>query len=229
MTPPVLEFAGVSKDYRALRPLRVDRLSVSAAERLAIVGFDLAAAEVFVNLATGAVLPDAGEVLAFGRPTSAIAESAEWLSLVDRFGIVSDRAVLLDGLTVLQNLAMPFTLEIEPPPDDIVQRASSLAREVGLRADDWGKRAADLDADARMRIRLARALALDPAILLLEHPTATVERSQAGGLGRDVLAIAERRGVALVAITADEAFARAVAPRVVTVDGRGRLGRHYFF
>ena len=229
MTLPVLEFAGVSKDYRMLRPLRVDKLALSADERLAILGFDLAAAEVFVNLATGAILPDAGEVRVFGRPTSAIAESAEWLAVVDRFGIVSDRAVLLDGLTVLQNLAMPFTLEIEPPPDDIVRRATLLAREVGLPEEHWEHRVADLDADARLRIRLARAIALDPAIVLLEHPTASIERSRAGGLGRDVLDMVERRGIALVALTADETFARAVAPRVVTVDGRGRLGRRYFF
>ena len=229
MTPPVLEFAGVSKDYRMLRPLRVDELAVSADERVAILGLDLVAAEVFVNLATGAVLPDAGEVRVFGRPTSAIAESMEWLALVDRFGIVSDRAVLLDGLTVLQNLAMPFTLEIEPPPDDIARRARSLAREVGLPEEHLENRVADLDADTRMRVRLARALALDPAIVLLEHPTASIERSQAGGLGRDVLGTAERRGIALVALTADQAFARAVAPRVVTVDGKGRLGRRYFF
>ena len=50
-----------------------------------------------------------------GRPTSAINDSADWLATVDRFGIVSERAVLLDQLTVIQNLAMPFTLDIEPP------------------------------------------------------------------------------------------------------------------
>ena len=59
-----------------------------------------------------------GEVRVFGRPTSAIADSADWLATVDRFGIVSERAVLLEALTVVQNLAMPFTLEIEPPPPD---------------------------------------------------------------------------------------------------------------
>jgi hypothetical protein len=65
-------------------------------------------------MATGASLPDRGDVRLFGRSTSAIADSADWLSVVDRFGIVSSRAVLLDALTVVQNLAMPFTLEVDP-------------------------------------------------------------------------------------------------------------------
>src|SRR5206468_8505523 len=122
----------------------------------------------FVNLVTGATLPDAGTVSLFGRPTTAISDSADWLAVVDRFGIVSPRAVLLDALTVIQNLAMPFTLEIDPPADDIRDRAVALAAEVGLAEAAWSRPVGDLDAAARARIQLARALALDPAVLLLE-------------------------------------------------------------
>ena len=90
-TDPVLELSDVSKDYRGLRPLRIASLSVAAGERVAILGLDQITAEVFVNLATGASLPDRGDVRLFGRSTSAIADSADWLSIVDRFGIVSSR------------------------------------------------------------------------------------------------------------------------------------------
>jgi hypothetical protein len=68
------------------------------------VGLDQVAAEVFTNLVTGAILPETGDIRVFGRPTSAIADSDDWLATVDRFGIVSERAVLLDQLSVLQNL-----------------------------------------------------------------------------------------------------------------------------
>ena len=121
MTGAVLEFSGTSKEYGGLRPLRIAALRVDAGDRVAILGFDQPSAEVFVNLATGATLPDAGDVSVFGRPTRAIDDSSDWLATVDRFGIVSERAVLLDGLTVVQNLAMPFTLEIEPPPGRVRQ------------------------------------------------------------------------------------------------------------
>jgi len=226
VTPAVLEFAAMSKDYRGLRPLRLANLTVAAAEQVAVLGFDQVSAEVFINLATGATLPDTGQVSVFGRPTSAIGDSADWLDTIDRFGIVSDRAVLLDQFTVIQNLAMPFTLEIEPPPADVRVRAESLAREVGLPEAAWGRAVAELNAASLARVRLGRALALDPAILLLEHISATLDRDDVQTFGADVRAIATRRGIALVAATADEVFARAVATRVLTLDpSTGRLSQ----
>jgi len=214
---PVLELTGVSRDYRALRPLRIAELRLAAGDRVAILGLDGAAAEVFVNLATGAALPDAGQVVLFGRPTSAIGDGAEWLATVDRVGIVSQRAVLLEQLTVIQNLAMPFTLAIEPPADEVRDRAAAIAREVRLPEAAWTQPVARLDAAGKVRVRLGRAVALDPAVLLLEHASAAVEPGSAKQLGADVAAVAGARGAALVALTADEVFARAVATRVLTL------------
>jgi ABC-type polar amino acid transport system ATPase subunit len=226
VTPAVLEFAAISKNYRGLRPLRIANLTVAAAEQVAVLGFDQVSAEVFINLATGATLPDAGQVSVFGRPTSAIGDGADWLATIDRFGIVSDRAVLLDRFTVIQNLAMPFTLEIEPPPDDVRVRAESLAREVGLPEAAWGRAVAELNAASLARVRLGRALALDPELLLLEHISATLDRDEVQTFGANVRAIATRRGIALVAVTADEVFARAVAARVLTLEpSTGRLNQ----
>ena len=215
MTSAVLALSGVVKDYRGLRPLRIATLSVAAAEHVALVGVDQVAAEVFINLVTGATLPEAGDIHVFGRPTSAISDSADWLATVDRFGIVSERAVLLDQLTVIQNLAMPFTLDIEPPPDEVRRRASALAREVGLDESAWERPIAALDAHARVRLRLGRALALDPAVLLLEHASAGLSAQAAGTLGADIRSIAARRRAAIVAATLDESFAHAVAGRVL--------------
>jgi ABC-type transporter Mla maintaining outer membrane lipid asymmetry ATPase subunit MlaF len=224
VTPAVLELSGVVKDYRGLRPLRIAALTVAAGDHVALLGVDQVAAEVFINLVTGATLPEAGDVHVFGRQTSAIADSADWLATVDRFGIVSERAVLLDQLTVIQNLAMPFTLEIEPPPDEARSRASGLAREVGLGESAWDRPVAALDAAARVRLRLGRALALDPAILVLEHVSAGLSIRDAAALGADIRTIAERRGAAIVAATLDEAFARAAADRVLKWEpATGRL------
>ena len=214
----------MSKDYRGLRPLRIAELRVAAGEHVAILGFDQASAEVFVNLATGATLPDAGEVSIFGRATKAIHDAADWLATVDRFGIVSERAVLLDALTVIQNLAMPFTLEIEPPPDEVRVRAEGLAHEVGLPETSWNQPVAALDAAGWVRVRLGRAIAMDPAILLIEHASARLAREEVAALGAQMRAVAARRGIALVAATADETFARAVAGRVLTLElATGRL------
>lgn len=216
MTAPVLEIVGLSKDYRGLRPLRLQALTLAAGEHVALVGFDAQSAEMLVNLVTGATLPDAGTITVFGRLTSAIADSDDWLTFVDRFGIVSPRAVLLDGMTVLQNLALPFTLAIEPPPAEIAARAAALATEVGLSADVLERRVGELPAGAQMRVRLARALALDPSLLMAEHASAGVDRADVVGLAEDLRRVAKGRGVALVVATADEAFAAAVGARVFT-------------
>ena len=231
MSAAVLEFAGVSKNYGGLRPLRIAELRVPAGDRVAILGFDQPTAEVFVNLATGATLPEAGDVSIFGRPTRKIEDSADWLATVDRFGIVSERAVLLDALTVIQNLAMPFTLEIEPPPDAVRLRAEALAREVGLPQSSWDQPVHGLDATGFLRVRFGRAIALDPAILLLEHASARLAREDVAAVGAQLRAVATGRGIALVALAADATFATAVAERVVTLEpatGRLKPQRRWF-
>jgi ABC-type transporter Mla maintaining outer membrane lipid asymmetry ATPase subunit MlaF len=221
---PLLELSHVVKDYRGLRPLRVAQLAVGPADQVAIAGFDRMSAEMFVNLVTGASLPDTGEIRAFGRGTSAIQDSTEWMTLVDRFGIVSERAVLLDGLTVIQNLAVPFSLDIEPPSDDLRQRAAALAAEVGLVHADENRRVGDLDPVARTLVRLARALALGPGIVLLEHPSGGLPREEIATLGESIRRVLERRGAAGLTLTADRVFADAVARRVLVLDpATGRL------
>jgi predicted ABC-type transport system involved in lysophospholipase L1 biosynthesis ATPase subunit len=224
VTAAVLEFAGTSKMYGGLRPLRIADLRVGAGDRIAILGFDQPSAEAFVNIATGATLPDTGTVRIFGRTTNEIRDPTDWLATVDRFGIVSERAVLLDALTVIQNLAMPFTLEIEPPPDQVRERAEGLAREVGLAEACWARPVAQLDAAGWLRVRVGRAIALNPAVLLLEHASSRLSHGEAASVGAGIRALAAARGIALVAATADEPFATAVADRVVTLEpATGRL------
>lgn len=221
---PLLELSDVSKEYRGLRPLRIAHLTVPRGDRIAIVGLDQAAAEVFVNLITGTAVPDHGAVFVFGRPTTDIADSADWLSTVDRFGIVSQRAVLLDALTAVQNLAMPFTLDIEPPSDDIRRRAEELARAVGLDAAALDRPVGQIPPAERARVRLGRALALDPAILVLEHPTSDIPRVEVANLGAQIRRVAAERRVAVVALTGDREFADAVATRVLMLNqATGRL------
>jgi ABC-type transporter Mla maintaining outer membrane lipid asymmetry ATPase subunit MlaF len=220
----LLEFTAVSKDYHGLRPLRIEKLTLDVGDIVSIVGFDQPMAETFVNLATGATLPDRGEVLVFGRPTGAIDDSVDWLSVVDRFGIVSERAVLLDALSVIQNLSIPFTLDIDPPPEDVLASAALLAQEVFLGEADWQRPVSEIDAPGRVRIRLARALALGPTVLLLEHTNAGLSADSAAALGADIQRIASRRGCAVVALTMDRRFAARVAPRVLMFDAAtGRL------
>src|SRR5215471_4038303 len=160
----VLELVDIRKQYQSLRPLRLNDLRIEAGERVALSGLDAGAAEVLVNLVTGASLPDQGEVRVFGRATASISNGDEWLASLDRFGIVSPRAVLLDAASLLQNLAMPLTLAIDPIPAEAEQKARALARESGI-PDEWLDRpVAALPPAIRARAHLVRAVALEPTL-----------------------------------------------------------------
>jgi ABC-type ATPase involved in cell division len=216
---PVLRFEKVSKVYQGLRPLRLASLQVLPGERVALAGLDAPAAEVLVNLVTGAAVPDHGEIWTLGRRTADISNADEWLASLDSFGIVSERGVLLEGASLQQNLAMPFTLEIDPIPAAVMERVGALARECGLPDRMWSVPAGHLPPDARLRAHLARAIALSPRLLLIEHPTGRIPEDARKGLAADIVSVCDRRALTTLVITNDTAFADAVATRNLKLDG----------
>ncbi len=224
MTPPVLEITDLVKGYHGLRPLRVQALVVEPGEAVAILGLDAVGAEVLINLLTGTMLPDAGDVRVLGQSTAAIADSDAWLKAADRFGLVSARAVLLEPLSVVQNLGMPFSLDIEPPSEGLRARAIALAVEVGLSADLWDAAVRHLDAEGKLRVRLGRAVALEPAIVVLEHPSEGLDPARLAEVARTLRAVATARRITTLTLTADAEFAAQAASRVLTLEpSTGRL------
>jgi ABC-type lipoprotein export system ATPase subunit len=215
----LISLRGIVKNYQALRPLRIESLTVGAGEVVSIGGVDAAAAELFVGLVTGALLPDSGDVEIFGRSTRDVADSDAWLAMLDGVGIVTDRAVLIAQFSVEQNLAMPFTLEIDPVADAVRPQLMALASEVGLSSAELARPIATAAPDVQARVRLARALALGPRVLLAEHPSATLPRSAVKTFAADLARIAAARQLAAVVLTADDEFAATLGGRRVTLDG----------
>ena len=213
----LLRLRGVSKDYRSLRPLRIAELDLPPGRSLALLGFDQTMAEVLVDLITGAILPDSGEIVAFGQHTSSIADPGSWLSTLDQFGLFTDRAVLVEQFTVEQNLALPLSITVEDMTPEIRARVAELASEIGL-ANELRRQAGVLGPALRARIRLGRALAIAPRVLVAEHPNATLSAQEASALGTDMARIIETRGIASIVLTADESFARAVAKEVLVLE-----------
>jgi ABC-type iron transport system FetAB ATPase subunit len=215
--PPAIEMTAVTKSYAALRPLRIASLAVAAGERVALSGIDSGGAELVVNLVTGASLPDEGEVRIFGRRTADIPDGDEWLASLDRFGIISERGVLLEGSTVIQNLALPLTLEIDPVPEDARQQVMALGIECDIPYDWLAQPVATVPPAVRARVHLARALALGPDVLLLEHPTAAIPEGERAAFGAVVARVCDARSLAALAMTFDAAFAAAAAHRTLTL------------
>jgi branched-chain amino acid transport system ATP-binding protein len=216
---PVLQIANLRRAYNGLRPLRLNDLTIAEGERVAVSGLDAGAAEVLVNLVTGASIPDEGEVVVLGRSTASISDGEEWLASLDRFGIVTPRAVLLDAATLLQNLAMPLTLDIEPVPPDVAARVTQLARDAGIEARWLDRPIAALDAAIRARAHLARAVALDPALLIMEHPTAGLAAGEGKAFGEVVASVARARTLTTLIISEDVDFSAAAATRRLALQG----------
>ncbi len=223
-TEPIVEMRGIVKNYNALRPLRISELTIPSGARVAVAGIDAGGAEVLLNLVTGASLPDEGEVRVFGRSTAAVSNGDEWLASLDRFGIVSERAVLLEGATLAQNLALPFALDIDPVPAETIARVEALADECGIDRNHLWQRAGDLPPAVRTRVHLARAIALGPRLLLMEHPTATLEEGGRNAFGAIVARICDSRALTMLAVTRDLPFASTAAHQTLTLEGAtGRL------
>lgn len=214
----LVELRGVVQDYHALRPLRIRELDLRQGQSLALVGFDLAMAEVLVNLITGATIPDTGDVRVFGKSTHQIATAGEWVSTLDRFGLISERAVLVDQFTVEQNLALPLSLEIDEMSPALQASTRALAEEVALPADLLRAPTGSLSAAMKLRLRLGRALALAPRVLLAEHPNASLGPDEAPAFAADFARIVDARALASLVLTADRTFAGAVADEVLTLE-----------
>jgi len=222
----LVEVRAVTKDYRGLRPLRISSFELHQGQSVALLGFDQITAELLVNLVTGAILPDAGIVTVMGRSTASIDGPDQWVETLDQFGLLSERAVLLDQMTAQQNLAMPLTLELEELPANLRGPVTRLADEVGLSQDDLRRPMITLSAVARLRVRLGRALALNPRVLLAEHPNASLPPKDLAPFAADLSRVVTARGIASLVITADPAFARAVAAQVLTLQpATGELKR----
>jgi ABC-type transporter Mla maintaining outer membrane lipid asymmetry ATPase subunit MlaF len=209
----LLEIRGLQKDYGGLRPLRIRELTVVPGTIVSISGIDAIAAEIFVRLVTGATLPDEGDVSLFGRNTRSVTDSADWLTSLDGIGMITARGVLIEAFSVLQNTAISWTLEVDPIDPRIIPQAGALAREVGIADDEFDLPAGKVPPETRMRVHLARALALEPKILIAEHPSAALPRPAVAAFGADLARVAQSRGIALIAITADDALAKAVGGR----------------
>ena len=213
----LVRLRGVSKDYRSLRPLRIESLDLREGQTLALCGFDQMTAEILVDLITAAIVPDTGEVTVFGQETRAIPDREAWLQTLDQFGLLTERAVLVEQFTVEQNLAIPYSLSVENLSADLRARVAALAGEIGFDSTDLGRQSGVLPPLGRLRLRLGRALAMGPKVLLAEHPNATLSPDDAAKFAADLRRIVRARGMAALVLTADLDFARGTADEVLVL------------
>jgi ABC-type transporter Mla maintaining outer membrane lipid asymmetry ATPase subunit MlaF len=217
---PVIEFRGVEKALGESFPLRINKFILRKNERVVLAGLAGPMAEAVMHLIIGASVPDQGDVIVFGTNTRDIRTDTEWLASLDRFGLVSNRAVLLDQSTIAENLALPMTLAIDPMAPEIRAKVEALAREVRLAPELLDQRPPPNTGNvaARTDIHLARALAHDPQVLLLEGQGAFGYE-----FGAKIRTIADARGLAMIAVSDDDRFARETGAARLFVERDGTV------
>jgi putative ABC transport system ATP-binding protein len=132
--------------------------------------------------------------------------------------------VLVDVLSVIQNVAMPLTLDVDPIDPAFRPAAEALAREAGIPEAAWSQPLGRADAEVNVRVRLARALAPRPRLLIAEHPSAALPREAVRRVAKDVHAVAAARGAALLTLTADASWAAEAGGDVLSLrPGTGEL------
>lgn len=227
---PLIAIEALSKHYGGAAPLRIESLTIDVHDRIVITGLDAGASEMFTHLVSGAAVPDEGTVRVAGVDTRSIASDAEWLTSLDRFGLVSTRAVLLESLSTAANLALPITLAVEPMDPAVRRSVDELAATVGLPRATVEAPVQALDRLDRLRVHLARALANRPALILLEQPTRDLPAAGAE-FGRVLRAAVEHHGAGFVATSDDREFSRTAGARLLRLDpASGRLsgGRRWW-
>ena len=121
-----------------------------------------------------------------------------------------------------QNLALPFALDIDPVPPETLARVDALADECEIARAHLSLRAGDVRPAVRSRVHLARAIALGPRLLLMEHPTAALEGTERKAYGAIVARVCDSRALTMLAVTQDLEFASAAAHDTLTLAGRDR-------
>lgn len=222
MTEPLIEVLAVVKAYGRDEPLRVAQLRLASTDRVVLSGLDEAGAETFMHLLTGASLPEEGEIRIAGRATRDIATDAQWLDSLDRFGLVSDRAVLFEQMPTAASLALPMSLSIDPMSPELRRQVEEIASVVGLGAATLDAPVSALTAAERLRVHLARAIAHRPGFVLLERPTAHLESAAARRAFGELLAtVSAARGFGWLAATNDLDFAAGTAAPRLALDSSG--------
>jgi putative ABC transport system ATP-binding protein len=205
---------------RALTILDGITLDVAAGEVCGITGPSGSGKSTLLGLVAGLDRPSSGSIVVAGVDITRLDEDALARFRRATLGYVFQSYHLIPTLTAVENVAVP--LEIAGAPNALA-RARALLDDVGL-ADRAHHYPVQLSGGEQQRAALARAVSLDPSLLLADEPTGNLDSATGARIIELLLELKRRRGSTLVLVTHDEALARH-ADRVVTLrDGRVRNG-----
>jgi len=218
--PPAVAFDRVSKRFGAKQILSDVSWSIPEGEAVCILGRSGTGKSVTLKLIIALLKPDQGSIRIDQDEVSHL-EGSRLSTVRRKIGYLFQDAALFDSLTLYENLALPLmrlTQKSRGEIDDLVDRVLG---QVGL-AGDKAKMPSELSGGMRKRAGLARALVLEPKILLADEPSSGLDRITASEIDELLLRQKAEHKTTLIVVTHDVHGARRVADRLVVLD-RGRL------
>ena len=209
----MVELQRVTKTYDSKKVLDEVSFGVPKGAATIILGRSGTGKSVTLRHIVGLVRPDRGSVLVEGKDICTM--SREGLTNARRrIGFLFQNAALFDSISVGENVAFPLRRHTRLPESDIRSRAREKLAKVGLEKD-FDKMPAALSGGMQKRAGLARAMALDPPLLLVDEPSAGLDPITAEEIDDLLLSQKKEAGTTLVVVTHNIASARKLADKLV--------------
>lgn len=215
-----IRFEGVSKSFGTRAVLREISFAVQPGTAYALLGRSGSGKSVTLKLICGLLKADAGSIHVSGEDITRL-DSTGLSPIRKRMGFLFQRAALFDSISVGENVAFPLRRHSGKPDQDIRERAQSLLAEVGLEKE-YNTMPSDLSGGMQKRAGLARALALDPSVLLVDEPSAGLDPITSAEIDQLLLAFKKNKKATLVVVTHNIPSARVIADRIAVLD-EGRI------
>jgi phospholipid/cholesterol/gamma-HCH transport system ATP-binding protein len=210
-----LQVCGLCKSFGGQEVLRGLDFKVQAGEIFVIMGPSGSGKSVLLKHLIGLETPDAGEILVNGEPIQTPEIAAKY-----RMALVFQSGALLNSLNVGDNVGLYLTEHRLKPPAEIQRIVREKLRDVGL-ADAVNKMPSELSGGMKKRVAMARALVIEPQLILYDEPTSELDPLSSVVIGQEIWKLHQRTHVTSLVVTHDRDLAFGVADRIaVMADGR---------
>jgi phospholipid/cholesterol/gamma-HCH transport system ATP-binding protein len=200
--------------------------TVHTGETVAVVGSSGCGKSTLLRAIVGLLRPMSGRVLLLGREIWAM-QVKQRRQLLHRVGLIFQGGALLGSLTVRDNLALPLEMHSRLSPPVIDRLVNARLSQVGLSRFSHLK-PAELSGGMRKRVAVARALMLDPELVLCDEPTSGLDPVVAAGIDELLVGVRQMQKSALLVVSHDLASIRKLGARILMMEGGKLIARGYY-